>query len=589
MYFLELAQTFEEMEKTSSRLKLIDHLVRILEKTPTDIIDKMIYLIQGRLGPGYVSNELGVAEKLLIKALSLSTGHPVMDILTMYNNLGDLGEVAYKIQEKKLQTTLFHENLTIEKVYETLLKISKMTGAGSVELKLKHIVSLLNNSTNIENKYILKLILGNLRLGIADFTILDAIAIAYTKDKKNRKILESAYNVSSDLGKIAVILSRGTIESLRSIKVSLFLPVRPMLAERVSNAEDALEKMGGECLVEFKIDGERIQIHKKEKKIELFTRNLENVTANFPEIVREFETLGLKDIIAEGEMVGIDIQSNKFLPFQNLMHRKRKYNINEAVIKYPVVFNLFDILYYDGQDKTSFSFKDRRTLLENIFSPHYIDNNESKKNKIKLINQTTVSQVEEIEKFMEIAINNGCEGLMIKNPDSRYRAGAREWAWIKLKREYSEEVTDSVDLVVVGALYGRGRRVGKYGALLLATYDPQTDTFYPICKVGTGFTDEILEEISNSLRYHIIKNKHPRLNSGQLQMDVWFEPSIVIEVTSSEITLSPVYTTAFNIVKTGYGLALRFPKFSGKIRDDKKPEDCTTVEEILEIYKEQLK
>ncbi len=582
MYFSELAEMFEKMEKTTSRLELTNHLVYILKRTTSEIIDKIVYLIQGKLGPDYQSKQLGIAEKVAIKSLALASGYSINDVQAKYNKIGDIGDVAYEILKSKLQTTLFYEKLTIEGLYNTLIKISELTGSGSIELKLKYINSLLNNSTNLESKYILKLILGNLRLGIADFTVLDAIAIAFTGNKKNRKILERAYNVSSDLGKIARILFNGSIDKVQSIPISIFVPVRPMLAERSPDSEEALKKMSGKmCYAEYKIDGERIQIHKQNERIELYTRNLENVTNNFSDIVNEFEKISTKDFIAEGEIVSVDSTTGRFLPFQSLMHRRRKYNIEDAIKDYPVRLNFFDLLYYDNQDKTDLPFSTRRKTLEEIFS--------FENEKIKLISQKMVEKAEEIDNFMTKAIEDGCEGLMIKNPDSTYRAGAREWAWIKLKREYSNKLLDTIDLVIVGAIYGKGRRVGKYGALLLASYEPNEDIFYTICKVGTGFTDELLDEISNRLKHHIIANKNPRVNSGEIKMDVWFEPKIVIEIFSPEITLSPIYTTHIDKIKKGYGLALRFPKFTGKIREDKNAEDSTTIREIENIYKKQLK
>ena len=571
------------MEKTTSRLELTDHLALILKKTPTDILDKIVYLIQGKLGPAYQSSELGIAEKLIIKSLSIVSGHSLNEIKKKYSEIGDLGEVAYNILTNKIQTTLISGLLTIENVFNTLLKITKVSGVGSLDNKLRFIVSLLNNSSNLEAKFIVKLILGNLRLGIADFTLLDAIALTFTGDKKNRQILERAYNVSSDLGKIVLILSKGSIEDIRSISISPFIPIRPMLAERVSNPSEALEKINGDALAEFKIDGERIQIHKKGKRTELFTRSLENVTSNFPDLIKAFDNIETKDLIAEGEVVAINPDNNKYLPFQSLMRRRRKYNIQEITAAYPVILNLFDLLYYNGSDKTHVPLLDRRKLLSNIFGK------QQKSDKIKLIDQIKVSRIEEMENYTEKALKNGCEGIMIKNPNSQYRAGAREWAWMKLKKEYSGEVTDSVDLVVVGALHGKGRRVGKYGALLLASYDAERDVFCTICKVGTGFTDDVLLTITDKLNKHIIKHKHPRVESGNTKMDSWFEPKIVLEIISPEITLSPVYTTAINKIKREYGLALRFPKFTGKIRDDKSAEDATTVKEIFEIYKSQLK
>ncbi|MBA3283619.1 MAG: ATP-dependent DNA ligase, partial [Nitrosopumilus sp.] len=294
-----------------------------------------------------------------------------------------------------------------------------------------------------------------------------------------------------------------------------------------------------------------------------------------------FKKISTKDFIAEGEIVSIDSITGRFLPFQSLMHRRRKYNIEDAIKDYPVRLNFFDILYYDNQDKTNLPFSTRRKTLEEIFS--------FENEKRKLISQKMVGKVEDIDNFMTKAIEDGCEGLMIKNPVSTYRAGAREWAWIKLKREYSNKLLDTLDLVIVGAIYGKGRRVGRYGALLLASYEPNEDIFYTICKVGTGFTDELLDEISNRLNHHIIANKNSRVNSGEIKMDVWFEPKIVIEIFSPEITLSPIYTTHIDKIKKGYGLALRFPKFTGKIREDKNAEDSTTIKEIENIYKKQLK
>ncbi|MBA3284570.1 MAG: ATP-dependent DNA ligase, partial [Nitrosopumilus sp.] len=369
MYFSELAEMFEKMEKTTSRLELTNHLVYILKRATSKIIDKIVYLIQGKLGPDYQSKQLGIAEKVAIKSLALASGYSINDVQAKYNKIGDIGDVAYEILKSKLQTTLFYEKLTIEGLYNTLLKISELTGSGSIDLKLKYINSLLNNSTNLESKFIIKLILGNLRLGIADFTVLDAIAIAFTGDKKNRKILERAYNVSSDLGKIARILSNGSIDEVQSIPISIFVPVRPMLAERSPDAVEALKKMSGKmCYAEYKIDGERIQIHKQNERIELYTRNLENVTNNFSDIVNEFKKISTKDFIAEGEIVSIDSITGGFLPFQSLMHRSRKYNIEDAIKDYPVRLNFFDILYYDNQDKTNLPFSTRRKTLEEIFS-----------------------------------------------------------------------------------------------------------------------------------------------------------------------------------------------------------------------------
>jgi DNA ligase-1 len=525
---------------------------------------------------------LGVAEKMVIRSLSIVAGVAAHEIKLKFNKTGDLGDVAYDLRYNKLQSTLFHEPLTVEKVFDTLTKIANTSGVGSLDLKIRYITSLLNNASNLEAKYLLKLVLGNLRLGIANYTLIDALAISYTEDKKNRTILENAFNVSSDLGNIARILALGSIREVQSISISLFVPVRPMLAERAADSKEALSKIKGECLAEYKIDGERVQIHKRGKQIELFTRSLENITPHFPEIVKMFAEQNIDNFIIEGEVVAINPQDLRYLPFQNLMRRRRKHDIQEAMEAYPVILNLFDILFYEGRDLMNFTFIERRRMLESTFG-------NIKNDHLKLVDQAKVSNIDEIDNFMAKALRNGCEGLMLKDSNSRYRAGAREWAWIKLKKEYSGTISDSVDLVVLGALYGKGRRVGRYGALLLGSYSKEDDTFYTICKVGTGFKDDVLAALYDTLRRQVINKKHPRVQAGGVTMDVWFEPSVVLEIVTPEITLSPVYTTGRNIIKPGYGLALRFPKFTGNIREDKSAEDSTTVKEIIELYSNQSK
>ncbi|HET7149460.1 MAG TPA: ATP-dependent DNA ligase [Candidatus Nitrosopolaris sp.] len=592
MYFSYLVDIFEQMEQTTSRLILTDYLVSLFKKTPAKIIDKVAYLIQSKLHPDYEGIELGIAEKMALRALSLSSGAEMASILELYRKAGDIGDIARELMssKKSIINRSSKKMMTVECVYSTLDKIARTTGPGSQELKIRNISSLLNDSTPREARYIMKFVLGTLRLGIAEFTILDALAVTFTRDKSNREILENAYNVSSDLGTVSKILATKGIDAVKSIKISLYKPIRPMLAERVRAAQEALERMGGiAAAAEYKLDGERVQIHKgKEKKVELFSRRLEKITHHYPDIVKEINnSLKVEEAILEGEVVAINPQTSEFLPFQELMHRRRKHKVQEAMEGYPVVVNIFDVLFVDGVDKTSLPYSQRRGLLEKL-TRRLKENNNMNNYMIRLVPQTVVKDSEQIEKFMASAIESGCEGLMIKQLTSPYRAGAREYFWVKLKREYRSELVDTLDLVIVGALYGRGRRVGKYGALLLAAYDQKSDMFRTICKVGTGFTDKSLEDFYSSLEKHIFKHKHPRVDS-KMETDVWFEPKIVIEIIASEITLSPSHTAGINSIRQSYGLALRFPKFTGKIRDDKNPEDATTVEELISIYKQQIR
>jgi DNA ligase-1 len=568
------------MEQTSSRILLTEYLVALLKKTPADIIDKVTYLIQGKLYPDYDGIEMGIAEKMVIRAIASSSGKDVLEIERIYQKTGDLGDATREVMKSKSQSTLFSEPMTVERVYSTFDKIARTTGTGSQEIKLRLISSLLNDAVATEGRYIIKFVMGQLRLGIADYTVLDALAIAFTGDKANRQVLENAYNVSSDLGTVAKLLATKGLEAVSSIKITLFKPIRPMLAERIRTADEALERMESKAAVEYKLDGERVQVHKGQDKVELFSRRLEKITNHYPDVANAVMSIK-SEVILEGEVVAVNAETEEYLPFQELMHRRRKYGVEEAMENYPVVMNFFDLLYVDGKSKTELTYIERRKLLKKI-----IDG--VKNNKVGLIKQTIATKPCEIDRFMAAAIENGCEGVMIKHLSSTYRAGAREYAWVKLKREYRSDLVDTLDLVIVGALHGRGRRAGKYGALLLAAYDHKTDMFRSVTKVGTGFTDVHIEQFYKELEKHIVNQRHARTDTG-MEMDVWFEPKIVIEVIASEITLSPSHTAAKNAIRPGYGLALRFPKFTGKIRDDKKPEDATTVDEIVAMYKRQLK
>lgn len=581
MEFSLLVETFEQMEQTSSRLALTDYLVTLFKKTPANLLDKMTYLIQGKLYPDYEGVEMGLAERMALRAIANSSGKNLSEVEAIYQQTGDIGDVAGKAMVNKGQATLFSEPMTVERVYSTFDRIARTTGSGSQDTKLRYVSSLLNDASPREGRYIMKFVMGSLRLGIADYTVLDALAIAFTGDKQNREALENAYNVSSDLGTVARLLAEKGLEAIKSMQITLFKPIRPMLAERVVNAAEALERMEGKAAVEYKLDGERVQIHLSKDRVELFSRRLEKITDHYPDVAKASHSLKARETILEGEVVAVNSQTGEYLPFQELMHRRRKHGVSEAVESYPVVVNLFDVLYLDGKSRTDLSYEDRRKLLLKVIK--------SGTDQIfNIVPQTVAGKESDIERFMAAAIESGCEGVMVKHLSSAYRAGARGYAWVKLKREYQSDLADTLDLVIVGALHGRGRRVGKYGALLLASYDHKQDMFRSVSKVGTGFTDEHLDQFYNELEKHIIHQRHARVDTG-MEMDVWFEPAMVIEVIASEITLSPSHTAAMDSIRPGFGLALRFPKFTGKVRDDKQPEDATDTEELVAMYKRQLK
>ena len=567
------------MEQTTSRLELTNHLVALFKNTSPDLIDKIIYLIQGKIRPDYEGIEMGIAEKTIIRIVSQISNISTDKVYHKYREIGDLGNVAESILKNKVQTSLFTEKVTIERIYLIFDKIAKTIGKGSQEIKLKLLGSLFNDSSPQECKYIIRFALGTLRLGIADSTIMDALALAYTSDKKNRKPLEGAYNVSSDLGRVSRILATDGLKAVSEIKIELFIPIRPMLAERVQTSKEALDKVSGKGAAEFKLDGERVQIHRKGKKIEIFSRSLENITHYYPDVAEVSKTIKLKNFIIEAEVVATNKYTEEFLPFQELMHRRRKYDIARNVENYPVSVNVFDILWASGRDKTKLPYLKRRELLKDIITD--LDDR-----KLTLIHQKIVTSVEELEKFMAKSIEFGCEGLVVKQTDSPYRAGARGFAWTKIKREYRSELVDSLDLVVIGGSHGRGRRVGKYGALLLAIFDKNENVFKSVCKVGSGFTDEVLEELFEELAKYKIPKKHTRVYS-KLEMDTWFTPTIVIEIIASEITLSPEYDAGMDSIRKGFGLSLRFPKFTKKIRRDKNPQDITDESELIQMYRKQ--
>jgi DNA ligase-1 len=580
--YAEIAEAYEKIEATTKRLEMTDLLVDLLKRTPKEIIDKVVYLTQGKIYPDFVKLEIGVAERLAIKALAKASGIKESEIEEDLKKTGDLGETAQKFMAKKKQVTFFQQPLTVQKVYETLDKMAKASGSGAVDLKTALLAGLLADATPKEAKYIMRTVTGNLRLGIADMTVLDALAIAYGGGKEARELIERAYNISSDLGRVAKTVAEKGLRGVKKFEVLVGEPIRPMLAERLSSPEEILEKLGGKCIAEYKYDGERIQIHKKNDEVTLFSRRLEDISSQYPdaiELVKKY--VRAKEAILEAECVAIDADTGEMRPFQELMHRRRKYGIEEAMKEYPVSLFMFDALYVDGKDLTLEPYPIRREALVEA-----IEESE----RVKIAKYIITDNPKELEKFFLEAIENGCEGLVCKSvaEDSVYQAGARGWLWIKYKRDYKSEMTDTVDLVIVGAFHGRGKRAGTYGALLLAAYNPESDTFETVTKCGTGFTDEDLAKLPEMMKKHVISHKHPRVNS-MIEADVWFEPAVVIEVLGAEITLSPIHTCAMNAIRQGSGLAIRFPRFTGNYRLDKAAEDATTIEEIVEMYKAQLK
>jgi len=583
MKYSVLVDAYDKIEATTKRLEMRDLLAELFRKTPAKVVGELVYLTQGKLYPDYVGIELGMAEKLMVRAISMASGKSEKTVEAGYKATGDLGETSEKLLGKKAQQTLTKRVLNVEDVYAVFDKIARETGAGSIEAKIKLLCSLLNDASPREAKYIVRMALGKLRLGVADMTMLESLALAYVGDIEAKEQLERAYNLSSDLGLIARTVASEGLEGVLKLKISIGRPIRPMLAERLSDAAEILGKLAGKAAAEYKYDGLRIQAHVKPKSILLFSRRLENITEQFPDVVEHLrESVKLKEAIIEGECVAIDANTGDMLPFQMISQRRgRKYEVERMTGEVPVKIFLFDLLYADGVDFTIKPYPQRRDPLSKAVV---------KSDWVEISNQLVTSSPDEIEHYMEQAVSDGCEGLMLKSvgSDSIYQAGARGWLWIKYKRAYKSEMADTVDLVVVGAFHGRGRRGGGYGALLLAAYDENEDMFRTVCKCGSGFTDQDLEELPKKLKPFQLSHRHPRVDS-KLQADIWFVPSIVLEIIGDEITLSPIHTACFNAIRPSSGLAVRFPRFTGNYRPDKSPEDANATDEILEMYKSQLK
>jgi len=577
--FSRVVESYERIEKTTKRLEMTDLLVDLFRATPKEEIDRVVYLTQGRVFPEYLGIELGLAEKLAIRAIALATGASDAVITQAWKTSGDLGTVAEDFLIRRSQAALTTETLTVGKVYDNLKGIATTTGTGSQDRKLRLLAELLTDARPNEAKYIARIVVGKMRLGVADMTIVDALAATFTtKDQRDR--VERAYNVSSDLGDVARVLANERLEGLDGIHLKLFRPIRAMLAERLETLEEIFEHLG-ECALEYKYDGLRVQAHVSKDRIELFSRRLEHITGQFPEIVEGLRrALQAKEAIVEGEAVPVDPNTGEFLPFQEVSRRRgRKTDVDRMAKDFPVTLFVFDCLLKDGQDLTTRGYRDRRAMLDTVVKPTET---------VRMATIKITADVKVAERFFDEALQIGCEGLMAKALDSTYDAGARGFQWIKFKKEYSAELSDTIDLVIVGAFAGRGRRAGTYGALLMAAYDAEADVFRTTCKLGTGFDDETLFALPDRMK-SIRRERKPARVDSKLQPDVWFDPRLVLEVRGAELTVSPVHTAAQDSVRPGAGLAIRFPRFTGRWRDDKAPEDATTVKELLEMYRLQLK
>jgi len=582
MRFRDLVEIFDSLEIASSRLEMTDFLADFLVRVSCDDLPKIVYLTQGKLFPDFYPEKIGIADKLLLRAMAFTSGIREEEVREIWLKEGDPGKVAEEIFARKKQTALFSEPLTLGRGHASLVRIARAEGSGSQDLKMKLIAEILHDSTPDEAKYLARIVTGRMRLGVASATMVDALSLAFGT-KERRSEIERGFNITSDLGLVARTLCLDGMEGLSDLRVSVGNPIRAMLAERLSSPAEILERLEGRAAFEYKYDGVRVQAHISQEGIRLFSRRLEDLTPQFPDVVsalrRSFRGV---EAIVEGECVPVDINTGEMLPFQEVSHRRgRKYGLEDAIEEYPVRIFLFDCLYLDGRDLTELPLPRRRESLESS-----VDHDED----VMLSQMRILEDPEEVEGFFNRALQDGCEGLMAKSmgEGSVYRAGARGFLWIKYKKEYRSEMTDTVDLVAVGAFAGRGRRGGVYGALLMATYNEEEDRFETVCKLGSGFDDEFLADLPGMLEPFRLGERHHLVNS-RMEADFWFEPSLVLEVLGSEISLSPIHTASFSMIRKGAGLAIRFPRFTGRVRDERGPREATTSSELEGMYRNQLK
>ncbi|MCL4374034.1 MAG: ATP-dependent DNA ligase [Candidatus Marsarchaeota archaeon] len=585
MLFGELAKYYDRLEEVSSRLKMIDILTETFKKAGHEEIGYIIYITQGVLAPPFEGIEFGVADKLVEEAIAIATGYTKDEVEKAYKKSGDLGIVAKDLKASTKLKSLRNSRYTVEEVYNKMIEIARTGGEGSKAHKIKLLADMFANSAPDEVKYLARYPLGELRMGVGDATILEALSLAYTGSRAFKGELERAYNLCSDLSYVGVTLAKEGKEAIIGFKVTLFKPVRPALAERLPTANEILEKMGGRAAVEQKYDGFRLQVHKDGDRIQLYSRRLENTTGMFPDILEAVKReIPAKRIIFEGEAIAYNEVTGELFPFQETIQRKRKHDIEKKAEELPLHLFAFDVMYYEGKDYLNEPYEKRRELLEHVLE---------KSSTIRPTTRIITSSPKEMEGFFEKSIENGLEGIVAKDLNSRYIAGARKFSWIKMKRSYKGELTDTLDLVVVGYFLGRGSRAEfEFGGLLCATYNDKRDMFETITKLGTGFTEAQMAELKQTLDRIKIKSKPARVDSI-ITPDFWVTPKYVVVVKADEITKSPTHTCGMEKLPDGTeaGYALRFPRLVGDeaIRKDKSPEDATTTREVIEMFKQQKK
>ncbi len=557
--FSKLASLYSELERTSSHKKIVAKLAGFFKGLTASEAGTAAYLALGTTGPKYEGTDMGLAGKFGVRALAKSYNASEERVKKLYNRKGDLGDAAYELDSRK------KSSLTINEVFERLVEVRKAAGKGSQEKKISLLAELLSDASAIEAKYIMRIALGKLRLGFGEQFLIEALAKACSV---GHSAIENAYNMCPDMGEIAESLKRKGKSSLSRFSIRLGRPVNSMLAKRVDTINELNERFPAEMAAEEKYDGERVQAHIGNGRITLFSRRLEDITPQFPDIAEALKkNVKAKKAVLDGEIVAYE--NGKILPFQKLMHRRRKYDVKEYAKKVPAIVYLFDIMYLKGRSLLNKPYPERREKLESGIK---------ESGRVKLSKRLVTSDFSKVQDFFRNSVKKGLEGIIVKSTakESSYQPGRRGFLWVKWKKEYAEGMRETFDLVVVGSFRGRGRRKGSFGALLCAAYNRREGRFETLTKVGTGFTDRQFSEIKKMLHEAKQKPKDVVVDE-RMKPDTHIRPDVVVEVLAGEITTSPSHTAGRGRAKKGY--ALRFPRFL-RVRDDKGPEQATTVEEI---------
>ena len=570
MKFTELAANLDKMEATRSRNELVRILSDVYRASAADELEPLTYLIQGRLAPFFEPVEIGLGQMLLITAIAMAYGAPKEEVIKLNRQAGDLGLTA-----QRLAPASHRESPSVVEVHQRLSQIAAAGGAGSMQKKLDGFTSLLGDVDSVSAKHLVRIALGRLRLGIGDPTVLDALSFARKGDRSLRPVLEGAYNRASDLGLIAKTFWSGGEDDVNALKVTVGRPIRSQLAERLPNPEAVIKKLGL-VAVQPKYDGIRVQIHKNGSVVRVFSRNLEDYTVMFSELTTAARGLKDETLILDGEAIAYSKELEEYLPFQLTASRRRQHGIEQAALELPLVAFVFDILYRNGRDLTELPYEERLALVDEVIAGSTV-----------LLPAPIIKtdSVEVLTKTLLDSISQGLEGVVVKRPESKYQAGARNFNWVKLKRHTSGELNDTVDLVLLGYYFGKGKRAEfGVGALLAGVYDAENDRFATITKLGTGLSDAEWRQIRERADKLQVEQRPARVDSI-LVPDVWLKPEVVVEVMADEITPSPRHTAG----KVGDepGFALRFPRVVSFRGADKGPEDATTVKEIAQLFRQQ--